>query len=147
LLGEVAYCPDALLKYRVHVGNVSQSGERRATHAAERAALAKLLTRNKLPWLAAFCDDLATAQRQGLLTDAQYAAHRAKVENCIKLDRASLAWLTGNLFQRIRAAWTLYRHDGPEPKMSSSALYLLAVGVWPGLGEVWERLKARRRRE
>jgi glycosyltransferase involved in cell wall biosynthesis len=146
LLGEVVYCPEVLLKYRVHVGNVSQSGERRATHAAERAALAKLLARNKLPWLTAFCDDLATAHRKGALTDAQYAEHRAQVENCIKLDRASLAWLTGKLGQRVRAAWTLYRHDGPEPKMSSSALYLLAVGVWPGLGEVWERIKARQRK-
>ncbi len=144
LLGEVAYCPEALVKYRVHVGNVSQSGDYRANYAAERAALAKLLSRNKLPWLQAFRDDLVTAHRKGVLTEEQFTAHHAAVEKRIEFDRAALAWLTGSFAERIRAARTLCRLNGPDRPMESSDAYLLAVAAWPGLGEVWQRLRSAR---
>ena len=144
LLGEVVYCPEVLLKYRVHVGNVSQSGERRADITAEWSALVKLLTRNKLPWLAAFREDLATARRKGALTDAQFAAHHAVVERRIAFDRASLVWLTGSFTQRMKAALTLCRLKDADCFLSSNAVYLLGVGAWPGLGKVWEWMKARR---
>jgi glycosyltransferase involved in cell wall biosynthesis len=141
LLGEVAYCPEALVKYRVHVGNVSQSGDRRANYAAERAALAKLLSRNKLPWLQAFRDDLVTAHRKTALSDEQFAAHHAAVEKRIEFDRAALTWLTGNFVGRVRAARLLCQLNGADRPMKSSNAYLLGVGAWPALGAFWQRLR------
>jgi hypothetical protein len=143
LLGEVVFCPDKLVKYRVHVGNVSQAGERRANLAAERSALAKMLQRNKLPWLAAFRDDLATAHLKGLLNDADFAAHRAAVERRINIDRAILTWLTGDFSQRMKAALALARHRADS--LPTGRLYLFGVGAWPRLGDFWESLKALRR--
>lgn len=146
LLGEVMYCPVPLLKYRIHVGNVSQSGERRSNYAQERAALAKLAARHKIPWLLAFAGDLVTAHQKGLLSDDVFASHHARVNHLIRFERASLAWLAGGFFDRIKAAWSMCRLDRSNRPLDSNGLYLLAVGAWPALGEVWERCKRKRRR-
>ncbi len=143
LLGEVAYCPEALVKYRVHVGNVSQSGERRANVMAERQALARMMTKNKLPWLASFREDLLTAGRKGLLPPEKLASHLVTLDECIEMDRATLQWLAGNFFQRLSAAWKLCRMGGPDRPQSSSWPYFVLTALWPGLAKVWERIKRR----
>lgn len=144
LLGEVAYCPEALVKYRIHTGNVSQSGERRANVKAERQALARMLTENKLPWLASFREDLLTAGRKGLLTPEQLASHLAKLDERIEIDRAILQWLAGDFPQRLRGAWKLCRMGKPDRTLPSSCYYILMVALWPGVATLWDRVKGKR---
>lgn len=144
LLGEVVYCPEPLVKYRIHVGNVSQSGERRTNVMAARQALARMLTKNKLPWLAAFREDLLTAGRKELLTPEQLASHLKTLDECIELDRAALEWIAGNFLERVGGALRLCRHGCADSPLSSTWPYLLLVALWPGLATVWERVKGRR---
>ena len=144
LLGEVAYCPEALVKYRIHVGNVSQSGERRANVMAARQALVRMLTKNKLPWLGAFREDLLTAGRKGLLTPEQLASHLAKLDDCIELDRVVLRWLSDKFFERMSAAMKLCKLGRPDRPLPSSRHYILMVALWPGVATLWDRVKGKR---
>jgi len=146
LLGAVVFHPVPLVKYRVHAANVSQSGAAQPTAQEKRAALARLLAHNKLPWLRAFREDLLTAHQKGFLSAARLAAHLRDLERVIEMDSGALQWLTGSLVTRVKSVCQMRRASTAKHPLPSGLVYLFAVALWPGSGAMWEKWQAARRR-